>query len=104
MNLSERIIESLTNVLKVQAQKQKVELKTSNKSNVFGGRIKSSYGTVEIDVIFDESRAFIHISNGLFSSKEDYHYVCLSIEDFEKEFSKMEQYINDCFKLKLVKK
>jgi hypothetical protein len=104
MSLSEKVINNLTNVLKAQAQKQKAELKISNKRNVFGGRIKSNRGTIEVDVIFDDNTAFIHLSNGLFSSKEDYHCACLSDEDYEKESSKIEQYINDCFKLKLVKK
>lgn len=102
-NVQNYIVDKISSLLKKTAQKEGREAKISYKNNIFGARLRSVRGEVEVDIIFEEKEAFIHLTGGLVSQQECYE-TCLDINEFESKFPKIENFIRNLFLLKLIKK
>jgi len=97
------IVLKTTEAFDLAAKKQGTKAKNSHVDDVFGARIKTSGKEAAINIIFSKDSAFIHLSSGQFSSKEDYLADCRTQIEFDKEIIEIEKFIKDCFSLKLIK-
>lgn len=99
-----KIVAKITAIFASTAKQERVKEQTSFNNNVFGARVKSYRGETDVNVVFDDHEALIHVSGGLFTFKDDLVIHCRTMEDFNNNLIKIESFVKDCFTLKLVKK
>lgn len=102
--LYDYIVAEATKIFDLMAKRQGVKAQTRNVKSAFGARIKASSHEAELDVIINEASVMIHLDSGVMSFKEPYYVECKTKEEFNKEIPKIEEFVNDCFTLKLLKK
>jgi len=98
-------ITEVTRIFNLAAKKQGLkEAKTSNVNRVFGARIRKDSKEAAIDVVATDISVLIHLSSGPHSFKEDYVADPRTITEVDKELPKINEFITDCFALKLIKR
>ena len=104
-NLFNYTITEVTKILNLAAKKQGLkEAKTSNVNRVFGARVRKDSKEAAIDIVPTDISILIHLSSGPHSFKEDYIAEPRTISEVDKELPKINEFITECFALKLVKK
>lgn len=102
--LYDYITAEIKKIFDLEAQKQGVETKSSDTNGVFGARVKIPGKEVEVAVVLSDISVLFHFSSGIHSSKEDYFAECRTKSGFDTKISKIEEFVQDCFALKLKKK
>lgn len=104
-NLFNYTITEVTKIFNLAAKKQGLkEAKTSNVNRVFGARVRKDSKEAAIDIVPTDISILIHLSSGPHSFKEDYIAEPKTISEVDEELPKINEFITECFALKLVKK
>ena len=98
------IVKEMTEIFDLEAKKQGVKTQTSNANSVFGARVKIPGKEVEVAVVSTDVSVLFYLSAGPHSFKNDYFGDCRTITDFDEKKPKIEEFVKDCFVLKLIKK
>ena len=102
--LYDYITQEIKKIFDLEAQKQGVKTQFSDKNGVFGARVKTSGKEVEVAVVSSDISVLFYLSAGVHSSKGDYCDDCRTKSGFDTRIPKIEEFITECFALKLVKK
>ena len=98
------IVEEIKKIFDSEAQKQGVKTQSSDINGLFGARVKTPGKEVEIAVVSSVVSVLFHLSAGAHSFKEDYCDECRTKSGFDTRIPKIEDFVKDCFALKLIKK
>jgi hypothetical protein len=98
------ITTEIKKIFDLEAQKQGVKSQSSNKNGVFGARVKIPGKEVEIAVVSTDISVLFYLSAGSHSFKDDYCEECRTRLSFDAKITKIEDFVKDCFALKLIKK
>lgn len=98
------ITAEIKKIFDLEAQKQGSKTQSSDKNGVFGARVKIPGKEVEVAVVLSDISVLFHFSSGIHSSKEDYCGDCETPTEFNEAIPKIEEFVKDCFALKLLKK
>lgn len=102
--LYDYIVAEIKKIFDLEAQKQGAKTQSSNTNGVFGARVKTPGKEVEVAVVSTDVSVLFYLSSGSHSFKEDYGDDCRIKSDFDTKIPKIEEFVKECFALKLVKK
>jgi len=102
--LYDYITAEIKKIFDLEAQKQGVKTQSSNNKGVFGARVKTPGKEVEVSVVSTDVSVLFYLSAGAHSFKDDYCDECRTKSGFDTRIPKIEEFVKDCFALKLIKK
>ena len=98
------ITQEIKKIFDSEAQKQGVKTQSSDINGLFGARVKTPGKEVEVAVVSTDASVLFYLSSGSHSFKEDYGDDCRTKPGFDTKLPKIEEFVKDCFALKLIKK
>jgi len=98
------ITQEIKKIFDLEATRQGVETKSNNTNGLFGARVKTPGKEVEVAVVSTDASVLFYLSSGSHSFKEDYGDDCRTKSGFDAKIPKIEEFVKDCFALKLIKK
>ena len=102
--LYDYITQEIKKIFDLEAQRQGVKTQSSDKNGVFGARVIARGKEAEVAVVSSDVSVLLRLSSGCHSFKDDLCADCQTPAEFDEVFSKIEEFVKDCFALKLIKK